>query len=156
MSHLGALYSFYCCVTFSVSKLLACLGGILMTTNQACPTMSLQFPVYIHEVDSNELDTVHSQLSQLQWVPDYPNPDYSNSRLSERLDVTMFSAAAGKWRPRHWSFATGECKPAVRTTFPRCYNAFSASMRFRSRFTMSELADWSRKHCSTLYYSVAN
>ena len=60
----------------------------------------------------------------LQWVPNYPNPDYPNSPLSERLDVAMFSAAAGKIRSGHWSSATGESKPAVRTTFPACYNTF--------------------------------
>ena len=41
------------------------------------------------------------QMLTVQWVPDYPNADYPNadypnSRLSERLDIAMFSAAAGK------------------------------------------------------------
>ena len=49
----------------------------------------------------------------VQWVPDCPNPDYPNTRLSERLDVTMFSAAAGKTRSGDWSSATGESKAAI-------------------------------------------
>ena len=57
----------------------------------------------------------------IQWVPDYLNLDYLNSRLSERLDIAMFSTAAGKRRSSHWSSATGESKTAVWTTFPSCY-----------------------------------
>ncbi len=52
-------------------------------------------------------------LNIIQWVPDYPNTDYPNSRLSERLDVAMFSAAVGKRRSGHWSSATRESKAAV-------------------------------------------
>ena len=32
----------------------------------------------------------------VQWVHDYPNPDYPNSQLSKCVDVTMCSAAVGK------------------------------------------------------------
>ena len=49
----------------------------------------------------------------IQCVPDYPNPDYPNFRLSERLDVAMFLEAVGKRRSSHWSSATGESKAAV-------------------------------------------
>ena len=49
----------------------------------------------------------------LQWVPNYFNPDYPNSRLSKFVDVAMFLAAAGKRRCGHWSSATGESKPAL-------------------------------------------
>ena len=52
-------------------------------------------------------------LRLVQWVPNYPDPDYPDSRLSERLDVTMFSAAVGKRRSGHWSSATRESKAAV-------------------------------------------
>ena len=37
-----------------------------------------------------------------------------------------------------------------------CTMPFSASTGFKSQFTTSELAERSRKRCSTLYYSVAN
>ena len=79
----------------------------------------------------------------LQQVPNYLNPDYLNSRLSEHLDVAIFSTAAEKRCSVHWSSATGESNDA---TMP-----FSASTRFRSQFTMSELAERSRECCSTLY-----
>ena len=37
----------------------------------------------------------------------------SESRLSERVDIAMFLAAAGKRRSGHWSSAAGESKPAI-------------------------------------------
>ena len=59
-----------------------------------------------------------SVSNTVQWVLNYPNTDYlntdyPNSRLSERLDVAMFSSAAGKTHSAHWSSATGEIKAAV-------------------------------------------
>ena len=47
-------------------------------------------------------------IEYVQWVPDYPN-----SRLSECLDVAMFSKAVEKRRSCHWISATGESKAAV-------------------------------------------
>ena len=47
-------------------------------------------------------------IKLVQWVP-----DYLNSRLSERLDIAMFFAAAGNRHSGHWSSATGESKAAV-------------------------------------------
>ena len=38
---------------------------------------------------------------------------YPISRLSKHLNVTMFSAAAGKRHSGHWSSATGESKAAI-------------------------------------------
>ena len=90
----------------------------------------------------------------VQWVPDCPNPDYPNTWLSECLDLAMFLAAAGKRLSSHWSFATGESK-AVRL-FRNATTPFSVSTGFRSRFITSELAERSRRCCSTLYHSVAN
>ena len=40
--------------------------------------------------------------------------------------------------------------------FPDATMTFSANTDFRSQFTMSELAERSRKCSNTLYYSVAN
>ena len=53
------------------------------------------------------------EMFLLQWVLAYPNPDYLNAQLSERLNVAMILAVAGKGRSGHWSSATGESKDAV-------------------------------------------
>ena len=44
----------------------------------------------------------------VQLVPNYPN-----SRLSECLDIAMFSAEAGKRHSGHCTSATGESKAVV-------------------------------------------
>ena len=54
---------------------------------------------------------LHSNM--LQRVPDYPNPDYPNSRLSECLDIAMFSAAVGKGHSSHRSVGAGLAGPAA-------------------------------------------
>ena len=86
----------------------------------------------------------------VQWVLDYPNPDYPYPDIWTLARIAMFSALAGKTRCSHWSFATGESKADVRMTFPNATTLFPCSTGFRSRFTTSKLAEWSRKRCSTL------
>ena len=59
----------------------------------------------------------------VQYVSNYPNPDYPNSRLSERLDVTMFLAAAEKRFSGHWSSVTTRRKQSC------CMNDFSQMLQ---------------------------
>ena len=61
---------------------------------------------------------------RLQWVLDYPYPDFWTA-----ANVAMFFVPAGKRRCGHWSFATEESKAAVRMTFPERYDAFSIKYR---------------------------
>ena len=51
--------------------------------------------------------------NEVQWVLDYPNPDYPYLDSWTSADVAMFSTPAGKRRCGHCSFATGESKAAV-------------------------------------------
>ena len=81
-------------------------------------------------------------LHLIQWVPDYPNTDYPNtdypnSRLSERLDVAMFSAAAGKDVPVTGVLLQEKAKLLYERLFPHATTPFSASTGFKSRFTTS-------------------
>ena len=92
----------------------------------------------------------------MQYVPDYLNPDYPNSRLSECLDVTMVLAAAGKRRLITGILLQEKANLLYECLFPDGTTPFSASMGFGSRFTMSELVERSRKPCSALYYIVTN
>ena len=49
-------------------------------------------------------------ISYVQWVLDYPNPNYPYPNTRTLADIAMFLAAAGK---RRCGFATGESKAAV-------------------------------------------
>ena len=88
---------------------------------------------------------------QVQWVLGYPNPDYPYPDIWTSAHVAIFSIPAGKKHCGHWSFAMGESKAAVRTTFLNATALFPSSIGVSSQFTTSELAERSRKLCSTLY-----
>ena len=68
---------------------------------------------------------------ELQWVPNYQNPDYLNSRLSESLDVAMFSAAAGKDVRLTGVLLQEKAKLLYERLFPDATTPFSASTGFR-------------------------
>ena len=84
-------------------------------------------------------------IKVLQWVLDYPNPDYPYPDIWTSAHFAMFSLPAGKIRCCDWSFATGEGKAAVRMTFLNATTLFPSSTGFSSRFTTSELAERSRE-----------
>ena len=62
----------------------------------------------------------------VQWVLNYPNPDYGCPNIWTLAHIAMFSVPVGKRHCGHWSFATGESKAAVRTTFPNAARLFHA------------------------------
>ena len=64
----------------------------------------------------------------IQWVLGYPNPDYVYTDVWTLTHVDMFLVPAGRIHVccDHWSFATGESKAAVRTTFPNAKTLFHA------------------------------
>ena len=97
---------------------------------------------YVHESQAN--------VNIVQWVLDYPNPNYPYPDILTSAHFAMFSVQKEKRRCSHWSFATGESEAAVRTIFLNATMLFPCSTEFRSRFTTSELAERSRKYCSTL------
>ena len=70
--------------------------------------------------------TKHHVAKYIQWVLDYPNPDYPYPDIWTSADVGMFSVSAGKRPCCHWSFAKGESKAAARTTFPKATMLFHA------------------------------
>ena len=52
---------------------------------------------------------------------------YPNAQLSKRLDVAMFTAAAGKGHSGHWSSAIGKSEAANELLFPDARMPISAS-----------------------------
>ena len=113
----------------------------------------ISFVHYYYVLNVRNQQTVHHYVHVyrlVQWVLDYPNPNYPYADFWTSAPVTMFLVRAGKRRCGHWSFATGENKAAVRTTFSNATTLFPWSMGFRLQFTTSELAERSRQRCSTL------
>ena len=90
------------------------------------------------------LSTVGSWLSKL-WLS-----------VSERLDVTIFSGAAGKDVLVTGVLLQEKAKVLYERLFPDATTHFLSSKGLWSQFTMSELAERSCARCSTLYYSVAH
>ena len=56
---------------------------------------------------------ISRSMALLQLFLNYPHPDYLYPNTWTSADVATFSAAVGKRRCGHWSFATGEIKAAV-------------------------------------------
>ena len=83
----------------------------------------------------------------VQWVLDYPDPDYLYPDMLTSAHAAMFSAPAGKGCCSRWSFVTEESKAAVRMTLPNATMLFPCSTGLGSRFT-SELAERSHECCS--------
>ena len=57
------------------------------------------------------------QVDIVQWILDYLNPNYPYPDIWTSAHITILSVPLEKIRRSCWSFATGESKTAVRTTF---------------------------------------
>ena len=85
------------------------------------------------------------------WIPIIPIFDYLSTWTSPCLRQ--------QWEkdvPVTGVLPQEKAKLLYEQLFPDATMPFSASMRFRSQFTTSELAEQHLEHCSTLYYCVAN